>query len=340
MTKANVVAESVRCSNGGGGYGWGGGWGGGYADDWYGPRSYANSPYYTPYYYSSWGWGRPYYYSGWGWNRPFYSGYYRYPSYSYMYPSSGTIVYEEPAATSGDTVRSQSFYRAPAGSNQCMLRVLVPFATADVLIENQATQQQGTDRLFISPALDPNASYSYTVKAKWMDNGQEATREKSVNVSAGGSVTVDFGEQQGSERIPVPSRQDDRSRGSDRYLPPKPGGVTNGDNLIQGTILRVDGNDIVISLLDGTRRTFHMTGSNNILLDGQRTEIRNLQPGMPVTATMRAGAAADAAPMKLEAKKGSSDSVKPNNQRKTEEDRGNKAPDRAKENDKSSPPPP
>jgi uncharacterized protein (TIGR03000 family) len=112
-------------------------------------------------------------------------------------------VYEERGPATTGVVTAQSFYRGP-GNTQCMLRVLVPSETAKVFIEDQATQQQGTDRLFVSPPLETGSNYTYTVKAKWMENGKEKSRDKTVKVSAGDSATVDFVDRP-PEKVPAPN---------------------------------------------------------------------------------------------------------------------------------------
>ena len=110
-----------------------------------------------------------------------------------------------------DTVASSvvtEWIWVPSGvaGRQCTLRVLVPSPTAKVYIADQLTQQQGTERLFISPQLDSAATYTYTLKVQWIENGREQTRERTVTVCAGSSVTVDFANQL-PEILPAPARQ-------------------------------------------------------------------------------------------------------------------------------------
>ena len=81
--------------------------------------------------------------------------------------------------------------------------MLVPAADAQVWFENNATTQRGMERLFESPPLAPNQNFIYTIKARWMENGQAVNRERRVNVQAGQSVTVNFREKTG-ENVPPP----------------------------------------------------------------------------------------------------------------------------------------
>ena len=165
-----VVAPASAARGGGGRGGWGGGrsgWGGGRGGwgGYYGGRG--------------WGWGG---YGGWG---GYYSGYS--PSYAYATPSYTT---------------TPSFYYAPSAAvttpatsavpdNQAEVEVRVP-ADAEVLFDGSATQQRGTDRLFISPPVTPGRSYTYTIEAKWMANGRQVEQKKDVTVTPGKTATADF----------------------------------------------------------------------------------------------------------------------------------------------------
>ena len=50
--------------------------------------------------------------------------------------------------------------------------VRVPDPNAEVWFQNYRTQQNGTVRQFQSQALDPNSTYTFQVRARWMQNGQ------------------------------------------------------------------------------------------------------------------------------------------------------------------------
>jgi uncharacterized protein (TIGR03000 family) len=78
------------------------------------------------------------------------------------------------------------------GSDTVNVRVMVPTREAKVWFENEATKQQGTDRLYSSPPLEKGRPYYYTIKASWMENGREVSREQTVPVRAGQQVVADF----------------------------------------------------------------------------------------------------------------------------------------------------
>jgi uncharacterized protein (TIGR03000 family) len=150
-------------------------------------------------YYSPYG-----YYGGLGYD-PYYRGYgYGYapsyydvtPSYSY-YPATN---YSEPQIR-------QAFYPAPAAAQQSVnVTVLVPTADAQVWFENGATSQRGMERLFHSPPLAPNQTFTYSIKVRWIENGRTVDQERRVNVQAGQNVTVNFRES-ARENVPPPLPQ-------------------------------------------------------------------------------------------------------------------------------------
>jgi len=151
---------------GGGGIGvYGNGYGvtlGGYGRPYYG--SYGSSYYSSPYYYSS-----PSYYE---------------PSYTY----ESTPIVQGPA-----TDVRQSYYSEPSYSQQAAtMVVLLPRPDATVLFDNAPTSQQGTERTFVSPPLVSGGTYTYSIRARWMENGQPVERERRVNVQPGQTINVDF----------------------------------------------------------------------------------------------------------------------------------------------------
>jgi uncharacterized protein (TIGR03000 family) len=118
---------------------------------------------------------------------PYYSwdGQY-YPSYDY-YGNQGPTGY-------------RSFYPqemeepAPAPSNSefpALVSVRVP-ADAEVWFDGDKTEQNGAYRLFTSPPLHQDQSYSYQIRAHWRENGQDMDQTRTVPVHAGDRVTVNF----------------------------------------------------------------------------------------------------------------------------------------------------
>jgi len=216
-----VLAAPVQAQRrGGGGYGgyrggWSGGYGGygGYRGGWYGGTGLYSSPYWGGGYY------RPYAYNYGGYNQPYYGNYYVTPavpyySYSPAYTvpyDSTSMMYTAPSdatAAAGQTQNYQSFYNAPAAnSSQATLRVQLPQADARVWVDNRQTEQQGTDRLFVTPALQAGREYSYTIRATWRENGRDVSREKTVTFTPGQQLAVNFLDTQDRAITDVPPTQ-------------------------------------------------------------------------------------------------------------------------------------
>ena len=77
--------------------------------------------------------------------------------------------------------------------------MVAPTADAQVFFNGVLTQQQGTERAFVSPPLAPGKSYQYQIEARWTENGQTVDQTRSVPVTAGQAAVVDF-------TAPPPSR--------------------------------------------------------------------------------------------------------------------------------------
>jgi len=173
-----------------GGYGYGSGYGSGYG---WGNPGYASG--------YGLGMGHGYYGGGYGYGSGYgYPGSYgsgMYTGGSFSQPYYGGEMYSSgyaamPAYQQG-TPGYQSFYQGPQGDpNSVTLRVRVPDANAELWVQGQQTQQRGTERVFTSPPLTPGSEYTYSVKAKWMENGQPQERTLPVTVRPGQTIPVDF----------------------------------------------------------------------------------------------------------------------------------------------------
>jgi uncharacterized protein (TIGR03000 family) len=161
--------------------GWGGRWDGGYRGwdgGWYGGWGYGGYP-------SGWygGYGAYQYRDGWRtWDG---SGYYGYPGARFSsynpYPDARISGYYSPETPAVAT----------EPNNAARVAVRVP-PDAEVWFDDDKTQQKGTMREFISPALEPGHNYSYDIKARWNQNGKMVEQTRHVPVHAGDRVMVDF----------------------------------------------------------------------------------------------------------------------------------------------------
>jgi uncharacterized protein (TIGR03000 family) len=73
----------------------------------------------------------------------------------------------------------------------CTLQVRVP-SEADVWVEGEKTSQTGPQREFSSPPLQAGKSYTYIVRARWVEAGREVEQFKPVTLQAGGVASVSF----------------------------------------------------------------------------------------------------------------------------------------------------
>jgi len=171
-----------------------GGYGRGYGNGYYG------SSYYSPSYYNS-----GYAYS------PSYGSYSYVPNYSYapspgydsnqVYPSAPAAVtgyaqspdysIQANPSTPSATTQQSLYYSPPQTDNSAQIRVLVP-AGAQVWVGGELTSQTGSERVFSSPVIQPGRTYTYEVKARWMQEGEPVEQVKQVRVQANQTTTVDF----------------------------------------------------------------------------------------------------------------------------------------------------
>jgi uncharacterized protein (TIGR03000 family) len=157
---------------GGGHYGGGhvGGYGGGYHNGYY-RGGYG-------YYPGIFGGVYPWYDTG-----PFYD---TYPNYSYY--DAPTVQYYIPPTQPVVPYISST----PEPSGYANIRVIVPDSQAHIWFDGSPTRQTGTDRLFNTPELTMGSTYSYRIRATWMQGGHEVSQEKTVSVTPGQTTLVDF----------------------------------------------------------------------------------------------------------------------------------------------------
>jgi uncharacterized protein (TIGR03000 family) len=195
-----TAATSEAQHHGGGSHG--GGWHGGGGH--HGGVNWGVSigtPYFGAYY------GSPY----WGgYGRGYYGGYGYYPSYGYAYEpyyygygyspyyytaSPYYNYYDSPVGYVQPGTSYQSFYPpdyTTQQNNSANILVIVP-PNAEIWFDGKKTSQTGQERMFVTPELTPGKSFSYEVRATWMDSkGNAVTQTRTVMVEAGKRSTVNF----------------------------------------------------------------------------------------------------------------------------------------------------
>jgi uncharacterized protein (TIGR03000 family) len=141
--------------------------------------------------------GSPYGYGGRGYyyGSPYYDGG---SSYSYAPDYYATPYYPNVVTQAPSTEIRQSFYADP---NSATITVIVPNADAQVWFDDSPTSQRGTERMFHTPTLQ--RSGTYTIKARWTENGRTVDQQRQVQVQPGQSAIVNF-RNNATETLPSP----------------------------------------------------------------------------------------------------------------------------------------
>jgi uncharacterized protein (TIGR03000 family) len=100
--------------------------------------------------------------------------------------------YPEPIVTAPPQMEARrSLYEPPAQPTPAYLTLRVP-AQAEISFDGEKTMQKGALRRYISPPVNPSGMYTYEIKAKWMQDGQERVVTRNVDVRAGEQLQVDL----------------------------------------------------------------------------------------------------------------------------------------------------
>src|SRR5262249_12189711 len=75
--------------------------------------------------------------------------------------------------------------------NSAHLRVMVP-PDATEWFNGVLTEQKGTERSFVSPAITPGQDYTYEIRARWISNGQPVDERRTIHIQANQWNTIDF----------------------------------------------------------------------------------------------------------------------------------------------------
>ncbi len=75
--------------------------------------------------------------------------------------------------------------------NRALVVVSLP-ADAKLYLNNQPTRAQGTVRKFMTPALEPGATFTYVLRAEVVTNGQTRVQTRAITFQAGRQANVTF----------------------------------------------------------------------------------------------------------------------------------------------------
>ncbi len=82
-------------------------------------------------------------------------------------------------------------YYPPAVAEPAYISVWVP-ADAEIWFDGTRTNGTGSFREYVSPPLTPGRSFTYEVRARWRQDGQEVSQVRRIAVQSGARVTIDF----------------------------------------------------------------------------------------------------------------------------------------------------
>lgn len=89
--------------------------------------------------------------------------------------------------------RAQAPNQTAPQRQPAQLRVLLPAANAQLMIDDTRTRQVGANRLFITPPLPADRVFSYTLTATWQPNNYTTIRRvREVSFRAGQQVEADL----------------------------------------------------------------------------------------------------------------------------------------------------
>jgi uncharacterized protein (TIGR03000 family) len=109
---------------------------------------------------------------------------------AYLIPTPGA-----PAARPVPNPNRPQTVSTPSESPSTALPVYIEvrvLAGAEIWFDDEKTVQEGTVRLFVSPPLPPGRDYTYEVRARWREAGNEVTQSHRVTVRAGQQVSIAF----------------------------------------------------------------------------------------------------------------------------------------------------
>lgn len=139
--------------------------------------------------------GYPRYWGGypWGLNNWSFAVPYSYPV-AYSAPGTAAIVGSAIPVIPADSpppADPPQAQQPQLPANVVYIEVAVP-ADAQVWLGPTPSDQAGPVRTFVSPPLEAGYDYSYTIRARWTENGIPVTRERKVPVRPGDRLSIDL----------------------------------------------------------------------------------------------------------------------------------------------------
>jgi uncharacterized protein (TIGR03000 family) len=197
---------------------------------------------------------------------------------------------------------NSSSYGAMATNGGALIELKVP-ADATVTFDDQPTQQKGEIRDFITPALEANKNFSYTVHVK----AQNMDETRKINVNPGQRVTMDFTQPESSaaqrlspEQAPTPGRRERAPARQPAYgatelgAPPRPlAGEGNAPQanaeVHEEQFLSFSNGTLEMTDPEHGKHTHHVTPDTKVFIDGQPAKAEDLKADMKIKVTNKKG---------------------------------------------------
>jgi uncharacterized protein (TIGR03000 family) len=149
-------------------------------------------------------WPYSYYGSGPIWVGDFFGGY----AYDYVPPGS---AYGPPSLGSAGGYMPIQPDQMPGGDPNArplnaLVQVYVPTDDAELWFNGFKTVSSGQKREFTTPELTPGKLYSYEVRTRWMQDGKQFDRTRTLQVQAGAQAVMTFSPND-REELPIPKEQ-------------------------------------------------------------------------------------------------------------------------------------
>jgi uncharacterized protein (TIGR03000 family) len=153
-----------------------------------------------------WDWWRIYPWSPYNYGRnpynpiqyPYIQPYPIYSPYPAPYPYGNPAPdYDEPIWGAADAqqpvlVPHPSGDMKVAPADAAVIRLYIPDRFGQVSFDGVKSSSIGTTRYYVTPDLEKEKNWQYVVKATFQKGGQTVTEERTVKVSPGKTVQVDF----------------------------------------------------------------------------------------------------------------------------------------------------
>lgn len=112
-----------------------------------------------------------------------------------VYPDNTYVhnFYQPPAGTGLSASSPTTAILPPPQDNRAVVCVVLPTTAAVVWFDGEKKESGlSSTRVFTTPELGPGHKYHYTVKAQWVQRGENVSQERIVTVAPGKTTVVDF----------------------------------------------------------------------------------------------------------------------------------------------------